>query len=387
MNKPKSDHQFKSSWRWPESFESWVESLIDGFTVNVCAGLSPLGDVRIDLMSPPEIISSLSDAKNTSLSDARNVCSDLLEQQFVDHDVVKELYESSATTPPGLTSQIDTNGFLRADVFGGNRLPIGDDTADWVICDPPWKSLSTSSRRNLFGELTRITAPGGHILFNAWWVPTSDNTTLDQIRLRRDDERNGAGTPNISYASIHTVYPSPHTARYLSQTFTDREFTPEPESLKETIEAETAYRLEHIGGIDHTAYDIRSVGPDTSRRCPHCGSTKLLPATDNTKLDASGCERIYQCPSCEYPVPERELDAIAAGHIQQIRYEHGWSDIPPHELRGISPEDPAVEVVDRLEAEPGIGDGEGEAYLKSALGVELDTDQEFPSGSTEEVPG
>jgi len=55
-SKPKKEHQFTSSWRWPDAFESWGKSMTSGFTVNVCAGLSTLGNVRIDLMSPPEII-------------------------------------------------------------------------------------------------------------------------------------------------------------------------------------------------------------------------------------------------------------------------------------------------------------------------------------------
>jgi hypothetical protein len=363
---PKREHQFTSSWRWPDTFESWVESMTSGFTVNVCAGLSTIGDVRVDLMSPPEIIGRLQDDDKTSLSDAREVCSDLLGGQYIGRDVIQELYESSAPTTHELADRIDTSGCLRADIFDDNQLPIDDNTADWTICDPPWKSLPEESRQRLFDELTRITDAGGHILFNAWWVPTSEYTTLDQIRLRRDDERYGTGTPNVSYASIHTVHPSPHTARYLSQTFTSREHAPEPSSLKETIEAETAYRLEEIDDIDHTEYDIRAVGPDTSQRCPHCGCSQLSPAAGGTALSDTGFEKLYQCPSCEYPVPQHELDAIAQGDIHRVRNEHGWSDIHPSEIEQADTGDPPEPLRKRLESEPGIEEGDGDVYLNYA---------------------
>lgn len=362
---PKKEHQFTSSWRWPEAFESWVRSMLNGFTVNVCAGLSPLGDVRVDLMSPPEIIGLLQEDEKTSLTDARDVCSDLLGEQFVGRDVIQALYQSSAPADHDLADFIDADGCVRADVFD-SPLPVEESTADWTICDPPWKALSTENKQRLFDELVRITAPGGHILFNAWWVPTSDYVTLDRIRLRRDDERNQGGTPNVSYASIYTVHSSPHTARYLSQTFSNREFAPEPSSLKETIEAETAYRLEEIDGIDHTEYDIRAVGPDTSQRCPYCGCSRLSPATGGAELRDIGCEKLYQCPSCEYPVPQHELDAIAQGDIHRIRYERGWSDIHPSEIEHADPEDPPEPLRKRLESEPGIGEGGGNVYLNYA---------------------
>lgn len=381
---PKKEHQFTSSWRWTDSFESWVESLVSGYTVNVCAGLCPLGDVRVDLMSPLEIIGLMEADENTSLSDARDVLSELLDEQFIGRDVVQELYGATDPASHELAEYIDTDGCVRADVFSDDPLPFADNTFDWTVSDPPWKELPTGDREHLFDELVRITKPGGHILFNAWWIPTSDSVSLDHIRFRQDNDRYNMGTPNISYASVYTVHSSPHTARYLSQTFTNREFTPEPSSLKETIEAETAYRLEHVEGVPHEAYDIRAVGPDTSQRCPHCGCTNLSPATGAAGLNISADERLYQCPSCEYPVPEHELKEIAAGNIQRVRYEHGWSDIPPRELERTNPNNPPEGIIDRLESEPGIGTGSAEAYLKAAIGV---SGKETGATSRESVRG
>lgn len=366
---PKKEHQFTSSWRWTDSFESWVESLVSGYTVNVCAGLCPLGDVRVDLMSPLEIVGLMEADENTSLSDARGVLSELLDERFIGRDVVQELYGATDPASHELAEYIDTDGCVRADVFSDNPLPFADNTFDWTVSDPPWKELPTSDREHLFDELVRITKPGGHILFNAWWIPTSDSVSLDHIRFRQDNDRYNMGTPNISYASVYTVHSSPHTARYLSQTFSNREFAPEPSSLKETIEAETAYRLEHVEGVSHEAYDIRAVGPDTSQRCPHCGCTNLSPATGAAGLNVNGDEQLYQCPACEYPVPEHELEEVAAGNIQRVRYEHGWSAIPPRELKQVNPNNPPDSIIEQLESEPGISTGSAKAYLKAAIGV------------------
>lgn len=366
----KAEHRFTSSWRWTASFESWVTRLVDGYSVNVCAGLCPLGDVRVDMMSPLEIIRLMQDDENTSLADARDVLGELLDDQFLGRDVVQELYSAEDPTSHELAKHIDTDGCIRADVFGDDALPFDDDTFDWTIADPPWKELPVTAKTHLFDELVRITKPDGHILFNAWWIPTSDSVTLDHIRFRQDNDRYNMGTPNISYVSIYTVHSSPHTARYLSQTFTQREFAPEPSSLRETIEAETAYRLERVEGVPHEAYDIRAVGPDTSKRCPHCGCTSLSPATSEAGLIVAPDERLYQCPACEYPVPEHELDEIAAGNIQQVRYEHGWSEISQRELSATDPSNPSEHLLGQLEAEPGICEGRADAYLEFATGDE-----------------
>ena len=39
----------KDSWVWNGSVEEFVKSRMEGHTLNVCAGKSPLGDVKIDI--------------------------------------------------------------------------------------------------------------------------------------------------------------------------------------------------------------------------------------------------------------------------------------------------------------------------------------------------
>jgi hypothetical protein len=65
-------------------------------------------------------------------------------------------------------------------------------------------------------------------------------------------------------------------------------------------------------------------------------------------------------------VPEHELERVAAGEIQAIRHEHGWSDISTRQLEQIDPREPPAEVIAELESESGIELDDGESYLETA---------------------
>lgn len=363
----KDEHKFTSSWRWTPSFENWVTSLVSGYSVNVCAGLCPLGDVRVDLTSPLEIIELMQDDENTTLEEARTALSGLLIDEYVGRDVVSDLFHADDPTSHPAAEHIDTSGTVFADVFDETGLPFDDNTFEWTVCDPPWKELPKADRHQLFDELVRITEPDGHILFNAWWIPTNDQTTLDVIRVRQDTERYDMGTPSVSYASVYTVHSSEHIASYLSQTFTTREFTPEPDSLKETIEAETAFRLERVHGVDADAYDIKAVGPDNDHRCPHCGCTRLSPVTRSVLPNAYDAGELYQCDACEFRLNDQELDAIASGHIQRVRFENGFSTVTEGDLTGVNPENPPTDLVNTLTSEPGVNEDNVTDYLRFAV--------------------
>ena len=49
VTKMKQHEILKQSWVWNKTVEKFVEGQISGYSLNVCAGLSPLGDVKIDL--------------------------------------------------------------------------------------------------------------------------------------------------------------------------------------------------------------------------------------------------------------------------------------------------------------------------------------------------
>jgi len=74
-----AEHEFKRTWRWPEQFEAWAESLItdaNGPVANIFAGLSPLGDIRVDLNTPTELVTSLQADSGTNLERARTYLQD-----------------------------------------------------------------------------------------------------------------------------------------------------------------------------------------------------------------------------------------------------------------------------------------------------------------------
>lgn len=363
---PQPAHRFTTSWRWPPDFESWVDALTHGRTANVCAGLSPLGDIRVDLMTPLEIMGLLQDDENTSLEDARAAYSDLLTDDFTGRDVIDDLYDAADPPTHEAAQYVTTDGHVRANVFD-HTLPFPDAAFDTVIADPPWKELPERMRSRFFNELTRITAPGGRLIFNAWWIPTNDHVTLDAIRIQQDTNRYPMGTPCVSYVTVYTVHESKPIARYLSRTLVDHEYAPTPSDLKEAIEAETAYRLTRIEGVPHTHYEIDVVGPSPRKRCPHCGTRALDPASEASGHHVPTPGSLYVCPSCEYPVTDQELAAIANGDIHRVRYENDWTTVPPAALHAVDPTNPPDDLLNELASEPGLTHETAPVYLTYAL--------------------
>lgn len=115
-----SDHQFRAKWRWPDDVERFVRSLTaSGYTLNVCWGKSPLGDVRVD-------------ADNAH-----------------DPDVVCDM----------------------------KHLPFARNTFEATISDPPWK-VPYFDRFRPFYECVRVTEVGGYIIVNAKWPCESEDTRI-----------------------------------------------------------------------------------------------------------------------------------------------------------------------------------------------------------------
>tara|TARA_Y100001963_G_C6691652_1_gene404927 strand:+ start:388 stop:819 length:432 start_codon:yes stop_codon:yes gene_type:complete len=123
----KKDHRIKKSWIWPKKVHELVESHINGRSVNICAGQSTLGTVKVDL-----------DKKN------------------------------------------------KPDVIANMRnLPFDDDSFDTVISDPPWK-LGYYQRWKPFFECVRVCKIGGKIIYNSTWMPDSDQVKLIDCWIRSD---------------------------------------------------------------------------------------------------------------------------------------------------------------------------------------------------------
>jgi len=116
------------SWEWPDEVTDEVEALLEpGRTLNICAGANRLGDVKIDL-----------DPKNASVQ----------------------------------------QGDMR-------QLQFDDESFHNVIIDPPWK-LGYYQRFRPFYEAVRVCEVGGLIIYNATWIPHSDQCELLDVYVRRD---------------------------------------------------------------------------------------------------------------------------------------------------------------------------------------------------------
>lgn len=126
-----TEHQYKAKWRWPSDLEASVRSFTDDrYTLNICAGKSPIGDIRFD-----------ADPENNP------------------------------------------------DVMGDHkRLPFDDETFEAVVWDPPWK-MAYFDRFKPFYEAVRVCETGGHIIVNAKWLCESNCTQIvNPFDAEGDDE-------------------------------------------------------------------------------------------------------------------------------------------------------------------------------------------------------
>jgi hypothetical protein len=124
----KNHLKLRKSWVWSGDVEAFIADKIYGYSLNVCAGKSRLGDVRIDL-------------------------------DPADRSVIK--------------------GDMKA-------LPFDDETFDTVIQDPPWK-IGYYDRWRPFFECVRVCMTGGIIIYNAYWIPDSREVKLIQSVIRQDN--------------------------------------------------------------------------------------------------------------------------------------------------------------------------------------------------------
>ena len=123
----KKDTKLQESWVWNGTVENFVRERINGYSLNACAGKSPLGDVKLDL-----------DPQDKSI--------------------------------------------IRGDM---KDLPFDTNTFDTVIQDPPWK-IGYYDRWKPFFECVRVCKVGGRIIYNAYWIPKSDDVKLLETYIRQD---------------------------------------------------------------------------------------------------------------------------------------------------------------------------------------------------------
>lgn len=114
--------RYRKAWRFPEAVEDFIASQCEGYTVHVMCGESQLGNLRID--------------KYVETAD------------------------------------------IHADVLEG--LPIGDEVADTVVCDPPW-TMDNRDKPRLMSEIRRILKFGGKLIFNSTWNPKCPGLPVETI--------------------------------------------------------------------------------------------------------------------------------------------------------------------------------------------------------------
>jgi hypothetical protein len=126
-HKMRAKTTLRKCWIWNKTVEDFVRRKAKGYCLNVCAGKSTIGDVRLDLEPQSE-------------------------------------------------------GVIKADM---RNLPFGDNTFDTVVSDPPWK-IGFYQRMKPFFECVRVCKVRGRIIYNAYWIPTSKFVKLEGMWVRQD---------------------------------------------------------------------------------------------------------------------------------------------------------------------------------------------------------
>lgn len=113
--------KYRKAWRFPGQIEDFIRARAEGFTLHIMNGESQLGDLRID--------------------------------------------KFSETTD------------IRADALW---LPLKDEIADTVVCDPPW-GMDYTLKPQLMSELRRVLKFGGQLIFNAPWCPKCPGLAIEEV--------------------------------------------------------------------------------------------------------------------------------------------------------------------------------------------------------------
>jgi len=130
--------RLQKCWIWNKTVTDFIRRRVHGYSLNVCAGKSAIGDVRVDVEPQAE-------------------------------------------------------GVIKADM---RKLPFEDNTFDTVISDPPWK-IGFYHRMKPFFECVRVCKVKGRIIYNAYWIPLSKLVKLQEVWVRQDTDWS-----NVSVISV-----------------------------------------------------------------------------------------------------------------------------------------------------------------------------------------
>ena len=268
-------------WKWGSSVTSFVADRLEGRSLKVCTGLSPVCDVNLDILPLPDVINEYNDADYTI-------------------DPVTHEVEPDAGAHAAFGGR-----FVQGDMLD---LPFDDQSFETVVSDPPWRGKSEADRRRMFAECLRVCTIGGKLIYNATWLPEHARARLRDTRVRQEKDFWGCPSFLVFYRR-----------------------TPDEYELLDYYEYEVDSHARALVMAKYVDADRitnpRAVDPNEGEyHCPKCGSTRLGQLDEVTNPHDIYEFDLYECmnPRCGFRVSEDELEQ-QADHIATAGVE-SWTE-------------------------------------------------------------
>lgn len=268
-------------WKWSESVTTFVADRLEGRSLKVCTGLSPICDINLDILLLPDIIGEYEDA------------------DYAIDPVTLEIQ------PEAAAHEAFGGRFVQGDMV---NLPFADQSFETVVSDPPWRGKSEADRRRMFAECLRVCAIGGKLIYNATWLPEHERARLRDTRVRQEKDFWGCPSFLVFYRrtpdeyellAYHEYEMDSHARAVVMAKYVDPDRITNP----------------------------RAVDPNEGKyHCPKCGSTRLGQLDEVTNPHDIYEYDLYEClnPRCGFRVSEDELEQQAA-HIEIADVE-SWEE-------------------------------------------------------------
>lgn len=242
----RASHEYNDSWAWTDGFARFISDRVEGESLKVCTGVRPICDVNVD---------------------------------------------------------IDVDG-TQADQYGDMfDLPFTANAFDTVVCDPPWRDLSTEDRADLISELVRVCRPEGKVIFNAPWILDHEAVSNTDFRVRQEDDFAGNNSV-VTFGEKYSVVELYGTA--------DHDAFPDDSATGDSRHQEQVF-WNNVRSIGHTVRDDpesvdadpRVMDPSYEQySCAQCNNSDLEYVGD---VDGLPGPVDYSCPACQFRMPKSEV--------------------------------------------------------------------------------